>query len=367
MRNKKLLFLAFSFLLTFNSCMVSRVIFYNFADIYDYEKFPSRTIQKDSLAFVFATADKGKFPKAVHVQNKNFIFEEFLEKSSTVAFLIIKNDTIQYEKYFDNYAQKSIIPSFSVAKSVTSILIGCAMDEGLIKSVEESITNYIPELQANGFGKVTIEHLLQMTSGIKFDEGYSNPFGDVANFYYGINLRKAISKMKLQSSPGQKFEYASGNTQLLGLVLERALKNKNISTYLEEKIWKPLGMEYDASWSLDRKKEGLEKAFCCLNARARDFAKIGRLYLHKGNWNGRQIVSEKWVEQSTKIEMKNGSAWYYQYQWWLPSQNGDFMAQGILGQYIYVHPTKNLIIVRLGKSEGKSNWEKLFTDLASFY
>jgi CubicO group peptidase (beta-lactamase class C family) len=284
-----------------------------------------------------------------------------------VAFLVIRHDTIQYEKYFKGYDQESIVPSFSMAKSITSILIGCAIDEGLIQSVNEPITDYIPELKKNGFDKVKIKHLLQMTSGLKFNESYINPFGDAASFYYGTNLRKLISKMKLKNEPGTKFDYVSGNTQLLGLVLERAIKNKTITQYLQEKLWTPLGMEYDASWSIDRKNNGLEKTFCCLNARARDFAKIGRLYKNKGRVNGKQIVSAAWIEASTKPEKQEGSVDYYQYQWWIPTPNEDFMAEGILGQFIYVNPAKDLIIVRLGKSEGKAHWWRIFTSLAAEY
>jgi len=254
-----------------------------------------------------------------------------------------------------------------MAKSVTSILIGCAIDDKLIQSVSEPVTNYIPELKENGFENVTLEHLLQMTSGLDFNESYSNPFDDAVTIYYGRNLRKTLGKMKLKTASGKTFEYASGNTQLLGLVLERALKGRTISNYLEEKIWKPMEMEFDASWSLDKRENGLEKTFCCLNARARDYAKLGRLYLNKGKWNDKQIVSEAWVSQSTKIDTSNGSAWYYQYQWWLPTQTGDFMAQGILGQYIYVQPEKNLIIVRLGKNHGKADWVEILTSLGQAY
>ena len=327
--------IAFITLLLMNSCQLSRYIVYNFADIKDYKIFPSRSLMNDSVQFKFYTTDKPVFPKKINKQfdpqpNKEEAFDSYLEKNKTVAFLIIKNDTIQYEKYFRGYDQTNIVPSFSMAKSVTSILIGCAIDDGLIKSVEEPVTNYIPELKKNGFDKVTLKHLLQMTSGIAFNESYVNPFGDAASFYYGTNLRKQIKTIKLQDEPGKQFEYVSGNTQLLGLILERSLKNKTITQYLQEKIWKPLGMEYDASWSTDRKINGLEKTFCCINARARDFAKLGRLYLNKGNWNGKQIVSQKWVEESTKVDTKE-SVWFYQYQWWLPSKEGDFMAKGILG------------------------------------
>lgn len=350
------------------SCKVARFVYYNFADIGDYKKFPSRSLNNTGPKFSFYQTEKGKFPKNINPdQHGEVPFDQYLEKNNTVAFMIIQNDTIQYEKYFQGYNQAAIVPSFSMAKSVVSILIGCAINDGLIKSIDEPVTNYIPELRKNGFDKVTLEHLLQMTSGLQFNEGYSNPFGEVATFYYGTNLRKATTELKLKRAPGEAFEYVSGNPQILGLVLERALKTKNITAYLQEKIWQPLGMEYEASWSLDKKNNGLEKTFCCINARARDFAKIGRLYLNKGNWNGQQIVPESWVRQSTKVDTSKGSAWYYQYQWWLPTKNGDFMAAGILGQFIYVNPAKNLIIVRLGKNKGTANWEQTFVNIATGY
>lgn len=354
-------------LFVFNSCKVGRFIVYNFADINDHKKFPARNIKNGNTKFIFPLAQKGKFPKEFKVNGQSYPFEKYLEVNNTVAFLIIQNDTIQFEKYWGKHNENSIVPSFSMAKAFTSILIGCAIDDKLIKSVNEPITNYIPELKEKGFEKVCIEHVLQMTSGLDFNESYINPFGDAATFYYGRNLRKSIAKMKLKTEAGKQFEYVSGNTQLLGLILERALKNKNITTYLEEKIWKPLEMEFDASWSLDKKKNGLEKTFCCINARTRDYAKIGRLYLNKGKWSDKQIVSEKWVIQSTKVDTTNGSVWFNQYQWWLPSQTGDFMAEGILGQYIYIHPKKNLVIVRLGKNSGKADWWEILANLGQAY
>ena len=203
-----------------------------------------------------------------------------------------------------------------------------------------------------------------MRSGIKFNESYVNPFGDAATFYYGTNLRKAVYRRKLAQEPGSDFSYSSGDTQILGLVLERALKGKTITAYLEEKLWKPLGMEYDATWSLDKKNDGLEKTFCCINARARDFSKLGRLYLNKGNWNGKQIVSKEWVEASTTPDPNNVN--YYKYQWWL-TNDGSYMMQGILGQYVYVNPAKDLIIVRLGEDWGRADWDAIFTSLAQKY
>lgn len=350
--------------LLFSSCKVGRFVYYNFADIKDYKKFPSREAKAPQIPFKFAALTHQIEP-ALRINDQAYNFNQYLQESETVAFLIIQNDTIKYEQYFNGYEEDNIVTSFSMAKSITSILIGIAIDEGKIKSVQDPITKYIPELSANGFDVVTIEHILQMTSGLDFKEQYTNPFGHVATFYYGRQLRKAISKLKLEDEPGKKFAYRSGNSQLLGLVLERALGNQTITSYLQEKLWQPLGMEYNATWSLDKKNNGLEKTFCCINARGRDFAKIGRLYLNNGYWNGKQIVSKEWVQKSTKIDTLNGSAWHYQYQWWLPTKDGDFLAKGILGQYIYVNPNKNLIMVRLGKNKGKVDWEKVLPIIAT--
>lgn len=345
---------------------MGRFVYYNFANITDYKIFPTRTAKADSIKFYYKDSKTPKFPKTLTNNGKVLTFDEFLKTNKTVAFLIIKNDTLQYEKYFSGYNQESVVASFSMAKSVTSILIGCAIDDGLIKSVDESVISYIPELKNDGMDKITIKNLLQMTSGIKYNESYSNPFGDAATDYYGRNLRKSLYNRKLENTPGTVFNYNSGDAQMLGLVLERALRGKTITAYLEEKIWKPLGMEYDATWSLDRQHDGLEKTFCCINARARDFSKLGRLYLNKGNWNGRQIVSKTWVEESLKPDITNGGSGNYKYQWWL-EPNGNFMAQGILGQYVYVNPAKNLIIVRLGKDYGNANWEGIFATLSAAY
>lgn len=352
-------------LLTLTSCKVGRFVVYNFADIKDYKKFPSRKLKTDAgNTFIFHPNNGNETDFNIVEPN----FENYLEENKTVAFVVIHNDTIKYEHYFNKYEESSIVPSFSMAKSVTSILIGCAIDDGLIESIHEPIVKYIPELKdKDRFNEVTVEHLLQMTSGLDFNESYYNPFGDAATYYYGRNLRKAVSRMNLKEVPGENVEYVSGGTQLLGLVLERALAGKNITQYLEEKLWLPLGMEYEASWSIDRKKEGLEKTFCCLNARTRDFAKIGRLYLKEGNWEGKQIVSEDWVSQSTKYDTLNNSAGNYQYQWWIPNKKGDFMAVGILGQFIFVSPEENLIIVRLGKNYGDIRWQDLFDRIKQYY
>jgi CubicO group peptidase (beta-lactamase class C family) len=200
-------------------------------------------------------------------------------------------------------------------------------------------------------------------------ESYVNPFGPTAKFYYGRKLYRYITRSKLKREPGERFEYVSGGSQLLGLILERAIRSKGDSTrtitsYLNEKLWSPLGMEFPASWSIDRKKGGMEKTFCCVNAPARDFAKLGSLYLHHGEWHGEQLVPREWVESSTHASNTAGSAPFYQYQWWLTGNNGAFMAQGILGQYIYVDPSRDLVIVRLGTNYGGVEWSEIFQRIA---
>ena len=166
--------------------------------------------------------------------------------------------------------------------------------------------------------------------------------------------------MKIEYAPGTKFEYKSGNPQLLGLIIERATK-KTVTEYLQEKIWQPIGAEFHASWSTDRKNNGLEKTFCCINAAARDFAKFGRLYLKNGNWNGVQVVPEAWVNESTSPTLTEGGVNFYKYQWWINRSSAhDFSCDGLLGQRIFVYPEKQIIIVRLGKSDRHQNYFQLF-------
>lgn len=345
------------------SCQVGRYIIYNFADIKDHKKFPNRKLSAPEETFYFPKDDSFVLD-SVYINGTGIELEEYLEDNQTVAFLIIKNDSLIYEKYFNKYQEKDIVPSFSMAKSFTSLLIGCAIEDGYIESTKESVSNYIPELKANGFDGVTIEHVLNMTTGIDIDESYINPFGHAAAIYYGRKLRKKVLKYKLKNEPGSQFDYTSGTTQLLGLILERALKGDyTITEYFNRKIWQPLEMEFDGSWSIDKKKNGMEKTFCCVNARARDYAKIGRLMFMNGQWNGKTVVPASWVEQSTSVNDENGSALYYQYQWWILNEH-QFMAQGILGQYIYVDRKNDVVIVRLGKKGGNISWWQFFPYLS---
>ncbi len=349
-------------------CTVGHIILYNFASTKDYKKFPARPLPAAPVPFAYAVAAREQEPRTATWQEKTLPFDDFLRAHKTVAFLVIRRDTIVYERYFGGYDEAHMHTSFSAAKSVVSMLVGCAIADGYIQGVQQPVTDFIPELAKNGFAAVTIEELLQMTAGLKFDESYTNPFGDAAMFYYGRRMYRYMARMRLARTPGTHFEYQSGSTQLLGWVLERALRQHNdprtVTEYLHDKLWSPLGMQFGGSWSIDRKKDGIEKFFCCLNAPARDYAKLGSLYLHQGNWQGRQLVPAEWVATSTKADTARGGVPYYRYQWWLPSPEGDFMAHGLLGQYIYVDPARELVIVRLGTKEGGFEWGGLLHSLA---
>ncbi|MCO5189897.1 MAG: beta-lactamase family protein [Anaerolineae bacterium] len=360
-----------------------RVLSWGFADVYDYQKFPERSMPAADDAFEFEhtaseTAIKAQFEKSA-VTNGDL--DTFLTDTGTQAFIVIQDDTILYENYFNGASRDSIVTSFSMAKSFASTLIGIAIEEGHINSVDDPITDYLPELAERdlAFAQITIRDLLMMSSGIRYAEF---PFlnGDDSKTYYYPDLRDlALNQTKINGVPGEAFLYNNYHPLLLGMILERAT-GRSVATYLAQKIWQPMGAEFDGSWSLD--ENGFEKMESGINGRAIDFAKFGRLLLNEGNWDGEQIVSAEWVREATQPAIglpddyyskgfyefnPNG---YYKYMWWGKYRDGepnDFTAAGNYGQFIYVSPHKNLIFVRHGEEYGvhESEWTNLFYDFAS--
>lgn len=360
------------------------------SDVWDYQKFPQRVINNAPPAFQFKQNLRPELFQTMTIeykqagQVKQANFEEFMKSSQTTSFIVIKDDAILYEGYFNGYNRDSIVTSFSMAKSVTSALIGIAIDEGRIGSMDDPIILYLPELRGKGVDGVTIRHLLLMSSGIRYvtdDEipgaAQLNPFADDALTYSYPNLRsQALSVPPDGKGPGTEFNYNNYNPQLLGMILERAA-HMPVAQYLQEKLWKPLGMEYPASWSLDSEKSGFEMMQSGINARAIDFAKFGSLFLHNGNWNGTQVISQHWVKDSTSpYPNPNGdivwrsNTWftnwkdangYYKYLWWgkiKPDGTYDYMAWGHLGQLIYVSPQNKTMVVRFGISDkGVDAWD----------
>jgi CubicO group peptidase (beta-lactamase class C family) len=315
--------------------------------IYDLETFHTKTVSKGTKG-VF------EFPKHPNY-NKQKIPDElrtYIEDLDTRALLVIKNDTLVYEEYWEGHDETTLSNSFSVAKTIVAILIGIAIDDGKIGSIDDPVYKYIPEYKNGGRDQITIRHLLQMASGLSWTESDRNPFSDNAESYYGTDLDGLIMRQKQVSEPGKMFVYQGANSQLLAMILEK-VTGKTVSDYASEKIWSKLGMETDAHWSLDR-KNGQEKAFCCIYAQARDFAKIGRLLLNGGAYNGEQIIPRWFFLQMTKqndLTTEEGIPNYrYGYHIWTYRGNSDevFYCRGILGQYIIAIPDRNLLIVRLG-------------------
>jgi CubicO group peptidase (beta-lactamase class C family) len=265
----------------------------------------------------------------------------------TVAFLIIKNDSIWYEEYADEYNENSLTNSFSMAKSITTALLGKAIRDGYIKSLEQPVTDFLPEFSSPYNSSLTVGDLSSMASGLNWNEDYYNPFAQTARAYFDTNIRKMINDLEITSPPGQEFEYLSGNTLLLGMVLEKAT-GMTLSKYLSESFWKPLGMQTDALWQLDSEESGLEKAYCCIASNARDFAKFGKLFKNSGKWESNQLLDSSFVATSTKPRFEDSPQ--YGYGFWLSDykQKDIFYMRGVLGQYVIVIPEDDLIIVRLG-------------------
>ena len=281
-------------------------------------------------------------------------FENLMREVASLALVIIKNDTLIHEQYWDNFSDTSHTNSFSMAKSYTGALLGFAIQDGFIKNIHEPVSTYIPEFKTGWRSRITLENLITMTSGIAFDENYSNPFSYPAEGYYGTDLLKASASYEDSvSNPGTIYKYLSGNTALLGYCIAKAT-GKPLATYLSEKLWTPLNCEYNAYWSLD-KKDGLEKAFCCINSNAKDFARMGKLYMHQGYWEGKQLLDSNYVNASIVPFKCNEEDCTpnktYGYSWWLTTYKGltVFYMRGMLGQYVICVPEKKLVISRLAR------------------
>jgi CubicO group peptidase (beta-lactamase class C family) len=361
-----------------------RYMFWGFPDSKDCEKFPSIIVHNAPPAFKFRNDFQkekdfaSSFRTIEYKENnktKKAEFDDLLQSTGTTGFVVIQDDIVLYERYFNGENRESIVTSFSISKVLISALLGIAISEGYISNVDESVTRYIPELSDRGFDAVTIRHLLTMSSGIRYN-GDLYPWSDKPKIYYWPSLRELALGVTIEREPGKFFQYNDYHSLLLGMILERATR-KTVAAYLEDKLWKPLGMDYPASWSVDSEENKFEKMGAGFNARTIDLAKIGRLYLHKGNWNGRQIIPDVWVKESTEIDPDISQkkdyykyydvSWgpffksekeYYKYFWWGYSKDEscDFFAMGNLGQFIYISPAKKTIIVRVGAKWGKVEW-----------
>jgi CubicO group peptidase (beta-lactamase class C family) len=324
------------------------------AYIDDYPYFTNRSIETSSTQ---AWPENKGYNRITATQR----LIETNEKYGTVAFLIIKNGQIIYENYAEGYGIDSKTNSFSMAKSITTSLLFKAIQDGHIKSLDQPVTDFYPDLKGEYASQVTVGDLASMSSGLNWDEHYYSPFSTVAQANYDDGLKDLILDNAITEKPGQGFKYLSGNTQLLGMVIEKAT-SKSLSEYLSQSFWRPLGMNDYGLWQLDG-EGGIEKAFCCISTNARNFAKFGQLYLNKGNWKGQQLIDSSFVELATTPKFKSSPE--YGYGFWLSNYMDKeiFAMIGILGQYVIGIPEDDLLIIRLGHHRDSEKIDALPSDL----
>lgn len=297
-------------------------------------------------------------------------FDQFLTDSKTTAFLIVRDGVLVTEWYAEDRDPDALHNSFSVTKSVMSTTIGMAIEDGHISSINDPITDYVPELlqQDPRFGDITLRHLITMTSGIAYDEEGRSPYADEVNTYFGTDLRRsAITNPIIVEEPGQTWLYNNYNPQLLGMALERAT-GMTISEYMSQSWWGPMGAEADASWSVDSFYNRFEQSAHGFNARPRDLARFGLMFANGGIVDGEQVVPRDWVDEATaptnvSIGDNDFLEQNYNYFWWvLP--DGRYFAQGHRGQYVFVSPDDSAVIVRMGRDEGSTDWPSLLSKLS---
>ncbi|HSM72862.1 MAG TPA: serine hydrolase [Anaerolineales bacterium] len=367
---------------------VYRVLVWQDSDAFDWQKFPKHPLSASPISYQFVSSPDLRVEELLTQLSGADNWDNFMETNGTQAFIVIQDGMVLYENYYNDTERDSIVTSFSVAKSFDSALIGKAIDEGYINSVDDPITMYLPELAERDpqFNEITIRHLLLMASGMEYTEMRPLLFNgdDPLTTYFPDQRKLALENTFIIDPPVEYFQYNKYHPQLLGLILERTT-GMTVTQYLQTRIWDPIGMEFGGSWSTDSKESDFEKMETGVNARAIDFAKFGVLYLNGGNWNGTQVLPKTWIEESTQpllpenyddyytdyVKAMPGQG-YYNYMWWgMVREDGsyDFTAAGDKGQFIYVSPENNMVIVRNGVKYGidSHEWLKLFYEFVDQY
>lgn len=311
----------------------------------DYKEFENRELQKSSNPQPWSLHSAYNTVELTDRLLKNH------EETGTVAFLIIKNDSIWHESYYDGFSETSKTNSFSMAKSIVSAALGKAIQLGKVKDLDQKVIDFIPELKGKYANEVTMGDLSSMSSGLQWDESYYSPFSVTTRAYFDDQLEDLLVNLPINDEPGVRYKYLSGSTQLLAIALQRAV-GTNLTAFVSQHFWEPLGATELSLWQVDR-KDGIEKAYCCIASNARDFARFGKLYLQNGQWNGKEILPAWFVEKSVQPRFEDYPE--YGYGFWLAKHldKDIFYMRGHLGQYVIVIPEDDLIIVRLGHKSGK--------------
>jgi len=353
-----------------------RIVFFGMADVYDYKHLPVREISASEKVFTFVLGNSvNTFPVDSIKYGNRYLKdpETIISGRRTTAFLVIRNDTLIYEKYFNGHTRETPCKIFSITKNVISGLIGIAQSRGYITSIDDPVSRYIPELEGKDTGKITIQQCLNGTAGIRYDGSYF-PWSDEAKMYYKPDIRSLLLKICLEAEPGTRFRTENYSAQLLGFVLERAT-GMSVSAFLEKVLWTRIGTEYPAMFVLDSEEHRFEKTESGLVVRPVDLAKFGRLMLHNGQWDGAEIIPASWVHASTTYTTADslGLNWssgtkkeYYKNMWWGFSENGSldrYSANGHFFQRLYISPGKNVIVIRLGTDGSGVSWGRFISSL----
>ncbi len=322
------------------------------------ELFNSNPIRNTGPVDELASAPQA-LPKDFSFDGKQLAISDWIRQSGTTGLVVMANRKLAFEEYFQGNDASTQAISWSVGKSFVSALIGFALADGSIKSLQEPVGDYVPLLRQGGYADVSIQDVLEMSSGIDFNEDYADPDSGInqlgQEIFLGRSTNKWIAKLAKAKPAGTENHYISVNTQVLGMVLEAATKQK-LAIYMEQKLWSRLGPDGDASWLTDA--HGTELAFAGLNARTRDYARFGQLYLDEGrNLKGEQLLPAQWIHDSVtprtaylkpSRSMRFGQpSLGYAYQFWVPqSDEGEFMAMGVYGQFVYVNPARKVVIAK---------------------
>jgi CubicO group peptidase (beta-lactamase class C family) len=331
--------------------------------------FESREVRATSPAPLASSATEAKIELTRSTHATYASFDELLAQNHTGSFLVVRDDAVVYERYFDRVTRTTQLPSFSMSKTFAAVLAGCAVRDGLFRSIDDRLVTYVPELASKkGYGDITLEQLLRMTAGIDFiEDSYAG-----GAFYYTTDLRARMYAYDVRWTAGTHYLYGSVSMQLVWDALNRRLGGKTVARYFEERVWGPMGAEHAAAWSLDSSASGIEKLFGGFSATTRDHARIGLLFLHEGALDGHAVVPAEWIKESLAVDpvagivqTTDGNVKRGKYQWfWSLDEKSYYFAKGYRGQYVFVIPDKHMVFVRFGDDYGDVDWPALFVQIA---
>jgi CubicO group peptidase (beta-lactamase class C family) len=345
---------------------VARALVWMDADVDDWRRFPAAPIRAGDrvLPLREQPLPERALSEVTLPDGSTQDLAALLEDTGTTSFLVLRDDVLLVEAYPLGGSREDVATSFSMAKSILSTALGIAVGRGEVSSVDDPVTDYVPELRERGerFARITLRHLVSMSSGLRYEEA-GLPWSDDAVTYYSPDLRATALSAEVVEPPGRRWLYNNYNPLLLGLVLERAT-GRPLAEYVAEHLWQPLGAEYDASWSVDSEQHRFAKMESGFNARPVDYARFGYLFAHEGRVGGRQVVPADWVSAATAREDSTDPVDHYQWFWWVDTTrpNG-FMARGNKGQLIYVDPAADVVVVRTGRDFGIDDWPAVLADV----